>query len=168
MDQAMTEKCEAYLDIETTGLSPEYCPITVIGIHRCNGNSEEFIQLVGDRITPESLLQALDGVETVYTFNGERFDLPYIKTRLGVDLVEEGFAHCDLMHRCHRKGLRGGLKKIEVMLGIGRNLPGVNGYHAVRLWWQYVNNYDEEALKSLLEYNKEDTINLKTLRELIA
>jgi len=163
----MTEKCEAYLDIETTGLSPENCPITVIGIHRCEGDSEKFIQLVGDQITPEALLHALSGVNTLYTFNGERFDLPYIRARLGVDLVEQGFTHCDLMHRCHRKGLRGGLKKIEVILGIERNLPGVNGYAAVRLWWQYVNDYDEEALQTLLEYNKEDTINLKTLRYLV-
>ena len=163
----MTEHCEAFLDIETTGLSPEDCPITVIGIHRCQGEREEFIQLVGDQVTPTRLLESLRGVKTVYTFNGERFDLPYIRTRLGVDLVEEGFVHCDLMHRCHRKGLRGGLKKIEVMLGIERNLRGVNGYHAVRLWWRFVNDYDQEALNTLLEYNKEDTQNLKILKNLL-
>jgi len=163
----MTDTCEAYLDIETTGLSPEHCPITVIGIHRCHGEKEEFIQLVGDGVTPEALLEALSGVDIIYTFNGERFDLPYIRTRLGVDLVDEGFSHFDLMHACHRKGLRGGLKKIEVMLGIERKLPGVNGYHAVRLWWRYINDYDEAALQTLLEYNEEDTRNLKTLRSFL-
>jgi len=35
----------------------------------------------------------------------------------------------------------------------------------VILWWRYVNDYDEEALATLLEYNKEDVINLKTLKE---
>jgi uncharacterized protein YprB with RNaseH-like and TPR domain len=34
----------------------------------------------------------------------------------------------------------------------------------VRLWWRYVNDYDETALKNLLEYNKEDCINLKVLK----
>ncbi len=163
----MVSMNEAYLDIETTGLSPENCPITVIGIHRCCGGEEEFVQLVGDQVTPEALLDALRGIDTIYTFNGERFDLPYIRTRLGVDLRAEGFGHCDLMHHCHRKGLRGGLKKIEVMLGIPRKLPDVNGYHAVCLWWRYVNDYDEEALRTLLEYNQEDTRNLKTLRSLL-
>jgi len=27
---------EAYLDIETTGLSPQYCELTVIGIYICS------------------------------------------------------------------------------------------------------------------------------------
>ena len=41
----------------------------------------------------------------------------------------------------------------------------VNGYEAVRLWWRYVNDYDEDALNTLLEYNKEDVLNLKVLKE---
>ncbi len=36
---------------------------------------------------------------------------------------------------------------------------------AVRLWWRYVNDYDQAALRILLEYNKEDVLNLKTLRD---
>jgi uncharacterized protein len=160
----MTVACEAYLDIETTGFSPDDCPITVIGIHICRGQDEEFVQLVGDHITPEALLEALRGVEVLYTFNGERFDLPYIRRRLGVDLMAEGIRHCDLMHHCHRQGLRGGLKKVEVSLGIRRRLPNINGYQAVRLWWRYLNDYDDQALETLLEYNKEDTQNLKLLR----
>jgi uncharacterized protein YprB with RNaseH-like and TPR domain len=45
---------EAYLDIETTGLSPEYSKITVIGIHLVENGVERFVQLVGDNITSES------------------------------------------------------------------------------------------------------------------
>jgi len=33
------------------------------------------------------------------------------------------------------------------------------------LWWRYRNDYDEDALATLLEYNKEDVINLKVLKE---
>jgi uncharacterized protein YprB with RNaseH-like and TPR domain len=36
---------------------------------------------------------------------------------------------------------------------------------AVRLWWDYVNNNDTAALQTLLAYNQEDVVNLKTLRE---
>ena len=67
---------EAYLDIETTGLSPFDSEITVVGIHICNGNTIRFIQLVGKDITAQSVLEALDGVEVLYTYNGSRFDLP--------------------------------------------------------------------------------------------
>ena len=36
----------------------------------------------------------------------------------------------------------------------------------VLLWCRYVNNYDEDALSILLEYNKEDVVNLKALKEM--
>lgn len=69
---------EAYLDISTTGFSPWYCEITVVGIHLCNGDDSKFIQLVGEDITTDSILEALDGVDTIYTYNGSGFDLPFI------------------------------------------------------------------------------------------
>ena len=58
----MKPQLEAYLDIETTGLSPSFNAITVIGIFRCNGNREEFIQLVGENVTRDNLLYALRDV----------------------------------------------------------------------------------------------------------
>jgi DNA invertase Pin-like site-specific DNA recombinase len=39
------------------------------------------------------------------------------------------------------------------------------GYEAVKLWWRYANDFDEDALVTLLEYNREDVVNLKTLKE---
>jgi hypothetical protein len=69
------------------------------------------------------------------------------------------------MHYCWRNNLYGGLKRVEERLGIERRLRDINGFEAVRLWWRYVNDCDEDALATLLEYNKEDVINLKTLKE---
>ncbi len=155
---------EAYLDIETTGLSPEYSKITVIGIHLVEDGAERFVQLVGDDITSESLLKALEGVKTVHTYNGSRFDLPFIQVHLGVDLTKD-YAHCDLMYDCWQNKLYGGLKRVEQTLGIPRKLAEINGLEAVRLWWRYVNDYDEDALKTLCEYNREDVVNLKALKE---
>jgi len=40
---------EAYLDIETTGLSPTYDAITVIGIYLTDGSSHRIVQLWGKR-----------------------------------------------------------------------------------------------------------------------
>lgn len=160
----MRPRREAYLDIETTGLSPLYSEITVVGIHLCLRDDARFIQLVGEDITADNILQALNGVGIVYTYNGSRFDLPFIYSCLGIDLAQL-FNHCDLMYHCWRNNLYGGFKVVERQLGIERRLKEVNGYEAVRLWWRYVNDYDEEALAILLEYNKEDVINLKTLKE---
>jgi len=38
---------DAYLDIETTGLSCEYAGITVVGIYLVNGVDSKLVQLVG-------------------------------------------------------------------------------------------------------------------------
>jgi len=61
--------------------------------------------------------------------------------------------------------LYGGFKAVERQLGIERRLTEVNGYEAVRLWWRYVNDYNEDALAILLEYNREDVLNLRILKE---
>ena len=158
---------EAYLDIETTGLSPWDCEITVVGIHLCNGEQSRFIQLVGDDITSDRIVKALQNVETIYTYNGARFDLPFINSRLGINLAEM-FRHCDLMYDCWGKNLYGGFKSVERQLGIHRRLTEINGFDAIRLWWNWVNDYDKQALATLLEYNKEDVLNLKALREKLA
>ena len=163
----MQYEFEAYLDIETTGLSPWNSEITVVGIHLCNGDDARFVQLIGDAVTGKNILSALDGVQILYTYNGSRFDLPFINSRLKVNL-EEAFEHHDLMYDCWRRNLYGGFKSVERQLGINRQLTEVNGYEAVRLWWRYINDYDEDALNILLEYNKEDVLNLKTLRERLA
>ena len=155
---------EAYLDIETTGLSPWDSNITVVGIHLCDGYDTSFIQLVGEDISYERVLEALEGANMLYTYNGSRFDLPFIYRRLGINLAKL-FSHRDLMYDCWRSNLYGGFKGVERQLGIQRRLEDMNGYKAVRLWWRYVNDYDVDALATLLEYNKEDVLNLKALKE---
>lgn len=65
---------EAYLDIETTGLSPTYDHITVVGIYVTDGSYERFVQLVGEDVTVTNLLKALRDVDLLYTYNGSGFD----------------------------------------------------------------------------------------------
>jgi len=87
---------DAYLDIETTGLSCHYADITVIGIYLVNGSESRLVQLVGREVTVDNLLKAVDGVSAIYTYNGSRFDLPFIHGSLGIDLADV-FHHHDLM-----------------------------------------------------------------------
>lgn len=157
---------EAYLDIETTGLSQIYADITVIGIYLTDGSYHKFINMFGEEVTRDNLLGALQGVGILYTYNGSRFDLPFINSSLDVDLTKE-FKHRDLMLDCWRNNLYGGLKAVEIQLGINRQLKGVDGLEAVRLWWRYRNSNDQDALTRLLKYNQEDVVNLKTLKEIL-
>lgn len=155
---------EAYLDIETTGLFPDYCEITVVGIHLVGNYVTRTMQLVGGEVNADNLMRALRKVDVIYTYNGSRFDLPFVNTRLGIQLA--GLCpHRDLMYDCWKNDLYGGLKSVERQLGIPRRLKEVNGSEAVRLWRRYVNDCDEGALALLLEYNREDVENLKRLKE---
>ena len=150
---------KAYLDIETTFENS----ISVVGIYI---PGREFVQLTGAQVTDVLIAQALEGVVTVVTFNGASFDLPFIRRSTGLevrDLVE----HRDLLHICRKRGLKGGLKRVEVLLGIGRNSGIVDGRMAPRLWQRWETEGDEEALRVLLEYNREDCVNLEILENIL-
>jgi len=140
---------DAYLDIETTGLSCQYADITVIGIYLVNGSESRMVQLVGREVTVDNLLEALNGVRTIYTYNGSRFDLPFIHGSLGIDLNTVADHH-DLMYDCWRCNLKGGFKAVEQQLGIPRQLQGINGWDAVLLWQRYQYSGDQKALATLL------------------
>lgn len=156
----------AYLDIETTGLSPLDSKLTVVGIYRENSIDSGVTQLVGDEISSSGLLRAMENVARLYTYNGSRFDLPFIKAKLDVDLTE-CCPHEDLMYACWKRNLKGGLKSVERQLGIERELTDIDGWMAVQLWYDYQNNGDRDSLARLLKYNEEDVVNLKVLREIL-
>lgn len=155
---------ECYLDIETTGLTPADGELTVVGLFLVGGKQERVVQLVAPEISAAGLLDRLQGVATLYTYNGDRFDLPFIKAKLGVDLGRH-FTHRDLMYECWRRKLYGGLKEVERQLGIARGSVGIDGRVAVQLWLQYKFSGDPMPLGKLLEYNREDVCNLKLLRQ---
>ena len=157
-------KYRAYIDIETTGLSRYYSDLTVIGIALEKGRKCQIIQLIENDLYQGRLLKILKGVDEIYSYNSSRFDLPFIKVKLGVNLTD-CFKHTDLMYDCWRQNLKGGLKVVEGLLDIKRRLVGVDGFMAVQLWWDYVNNNNGHALKTLLEYNREDVVDLRFLRQ---
>ncbi|MDM7202769.1 MAG: ribonuclease H-like domain-containing protein, partial [Thermodesulfobacteriaceae bacterium] len=64
-------------------------------------------------------------------------------------------------------GIKGGLKKVEKILGLERKTEGMNGYDAVKLWKRWQEEKDRAALRKLILYNREDVVNLKILLDYI-
>lgn len=153
-----------YLDIETTGLSPGYHDVTVVGIH--DGN--EFRTLIkGQGLSADSIREALAGCKLLVSYFGSAFDVPFLRSifpELAWDIP-----HFDLCFAGRRLGLTGGLKFIERQLGIVRpeDLVEVDGFEAVRLWHSYRRAGDEAALEKLVAYNEADTANLVVMAPII-
>ena len=146
-----------YLDIETNYSGD----ITVLGFY---SHKIGVVQLIRPNINADELLSALPQSIRLYTYNGNCFDLPVIRKQFGIDLRER-YECIDLRFACQKIGWKGGLKKVEAMLGIERKLPGITGNLAPWLWEQYWIENDKSSLKTLLSYNKEDVVNLVKIRK---
>ena len=98
------------------------------------------------------------------TFNGLRFDVPFLQVRFPQLVVPP--AHIDLRYVLYRIGYAGGLKRIEQLLGLGdrTGVEGIHGLDAVRLWEQHRQGR-AGALERLVQYNRADTVNLEALLE---
>jgi uncharacterized protein len=150
----------AYLDIETTGLSPYAGIVTVVGVHG-GGATRTFV--AGDNL--EELPAYLRRFGVLVTFNGSRFDVPFLEASFPQFVAPP--VHIDLRFVLYRLGHAGGLKRIEERLGIGdrRGVEGIHGLDAVRLWQEYRRG-SASALDRLIRYNRADTVNLEPLLDL--
>ena len=139
-----------FLDIETTGLSRYYDAITLVGYMVCGHFT---VHVSGDDPTP--LLHALKTADTLVTFNGTLFDVPFLLQTFPDATIPT--VHVDLRYAARRIGLTGGQKETERQLGINvRNgLEEIDGAKAVLLWHRYLRG-DLEALRLLVRYNVAD------------
>jgi uncharacterized protein YprB with RNaseH-like and TPR domain len=151
----------AFLDIETTGLSPAYSYITMVGILDSRGYTP---YVRGENI--EDLRAALERYVLFVTYNGSQFDLPYVEHFFGP--VFRRAAHLDLRFPLRRLGYGGGLKSIERRLRVARSsgLAGLDGYDAVLLWRMWEGG-DRGARDTLVRYNAEDVASLPALAEIV-
>ena len=148
-----------YLDIETDG-GQSGDSITTIGLY--DGN--DFTCLVkGEDLG--NFPDIISNYGMIVTFFGAGFDIPML--RKAFPHVRFDHIHVDLCFALKQVGLRGGLKKIEKQLGIARteDTDGLTGYDAIRLWREYLRG-SERSLEVLIEYNREDVVNLETLAQI--
>lgn len=146
----------AYLDIETTGMSHYYESITTVSLY----DGKSIFCYVKDQ-NLEDFSDDIRQYKVIITYNGKCFDVPFIEKYFGIRL---NHAHIDLRYLLASLGYKGGLKSCETQLGINRgDLTDIDGFFAVLLWHDYLNNRNEKALETLLAYNIQDVLTLEVL-----
>ena len=154
------ESQSVFLDIETTGLSPVFDTVTMVGLF--DGHRYE-VFIDGQNL--QDLPDRLKKYSVVVTFNGAGFDLRFLK--LAFPDLQLPPIHIDLRWVTRRLGYRGGLKSIEKEFGISRDesVQDINGYDATVLWSRHLRG-DRSALQKLVTYNTEDVVHLKAIMEM--
>lgn len=186
----------AFLDIETTGLSPKASSLYLIGLMQFDTKKEEWtlIQWFADNYQSEkdmlyTLLEHLSDICYLYHFNGRTFDIPYLLkkcNRHAIPLSEHcqkllqdttGMYSIDLL--CRIRSLRHTLlldkcnqTAVESWLGIRRTDP-FTGEQLITVYSEYMqqkllNPGNADKLEQvLLLHNYEDIEKLLSLCSLL-
>ena len=157
-----------FVDIETTGLSPRTADIYLIGAAYLNGNGCNVIQFMAESSAEEEqILSAFSdfsrGFKKLIHFNGDRFDIPFLKAKYEKYGLSDPLAAMDSFDlykavKPYKKQL--GLpdckqKTIELYLGIDRE-DKYDGGKLIPVYKSYTEKRDKEDLSLLLLHNFED------------
>lgn len=173
-------------EVEHEGKKAKYCGIIGIlvldfevddqtHVHRLL--DKKFVQLIGEQITKERLMEELDGMNEIIGYHcrtrpsGPKgytgYDFGVIGAQLGVILDELPGVKCtDLEILCHNAGMYGGLKVIERLIpSIPHRKSGIaDGAEAEKILLEVAACEDEIKKKELWKkarmYNHEDVVNL--------
>lgn len=149
-----------YIDIESTGLSPVYDNVTIIGV-LVNDKFEQFIDGINleDYIINDYIID--NKVTEILGYNNIRFDIPFIiqNNYLSQEVVDR-LKLTDIMNQCHAFGIKGGLKVTEKRFKIERKAEPLNFFQQIALWKRWQELADKKALNRYKFYNKEDVLNL--------
>lgn len=144
-----------FVDVETNGLANDSY-VTCISI-LFNNECKTFIK----DVNMCDFIPYLNQSSLVVTFNGERFDIPFLLKTFGPLRLPP---HIDLMAECKPYGYHGSLKKIEKLVGFEREYSeGITGLEAIDLWNKYIEFNNHNNLKTLIKYNQEDVLSLVAL-----
>lgn len=168
----------AYLDIETTGLSPETAQITLVGLVWEEGGVRRLEQYFVDEPDQEADVlrevgRQLRGFAGVVTYNGAKFDLPFLAARAAwFGLPWPRVRTYDLLQtaRLWRReyGLLPDCKLQTVMafFAVGRE-DATSGYAMVEAYRRWVADGDPADRDLILAHNADDLLLLPDLVPLL-
>jgi uncharacterized protein YprB with RNaseH-like and TPR domain len=151
------------LDIETTHFNG---PISVIGLYQPKEGVMECLQFIKHQnLSRENLVQSFKNCKMLITFNGRYFDVPKVKKEFP-GVISDSLPIVDLYLISRKLKLNTNLKTLENTFSINRPfLSSKRKVRPTRLWQNYEKTKNPRFLELLLEYNRQDTINLYPLAE---
>lgn len=169
-----------FFDIETTGFSPATTQLYLIGCARRKNNKIIIEQYFAENRQDEEtilfhFLKLLEQYQTIITFNGIGFDIPYIKAKCDTYHLNEHFEEKDYIDLFKIvSGLKFLLqlpnykqKTIEGFLGINRK-DTFDGGELINVYKEYVKNPNEYQMFFLKQHNYEDVLGMFDLLPVLA
>ncbi len=157
-----------FLDIETTGLSPKNSDIYLIGTGYFQNHTWRVAQFFAEDDLQEkevliSFSKLCKDFKYVVTFNGNRFDIPFLQNKYEKYEINSPFmalTSFDLYRQIAPYKSFLGLpdckqKTIELSLGIDRE-DEYDGGKLIPIYQEYVESKDSEKLRLLLLHNSDD------------
>ncbi len=159
-----------FLDIETTGLSRKYNQIYLIGLVYYNKEKSNWnlVQLFANSLDKEKeILESLNDIllnfDFIISYNGDSFDIPFIKYRMKYYKIEnkiEKINSFDIYRKIKNNDSYLGfenlkLKTVEKNLGIYRN-DKYSGKDCINFYFEYINTQDINLKKNILKHNYDD------------
>lgn len=170
-DQLFEDNC-IFFDIETTGFSPAHSSLYLIGCARKKNNTICIDQFFAEKPEEEKVilsafLEILKQYDTIISFNGIGFDIPFLKAkcdRYGLEENFKSFGYIDIFKsitpiKCILKLENYKQKTIEKFLDLKRD-DLYSGKELINVYESYVKAPDEESFALLQLHNYEDVIGM--------
>jgi len=161
------------LDIETAGLSANTY-VFLIGMMFVDGDDFVVEQAFARDYEEEAgvlqhVHQTLSRFETVVTYNGASFDLPFIRTRMAVHRIAElrPLGSVDLLHTARRvfKDILPNRRLVTVEQHLRRKARegDIPGRLIPQAWHDYVQSGDGRAMEAVLYHNRMDIFTMAVI-----
>lgn len=175
MEKYFPEKNVCFVDIETTGLNRNKEIIYLIGLLFFNRSSDSWVlnQYFANSIEMEKdILGAfnseINNFDVVITYNGDSFDLPFIRYRLkryDIDgIYLDDITSFDLYKIIRSNNMYLNLpnlklKTLEQFLGIERE-DKLSGFECIGLYYDYMESNNSVLRENILKHNYDDLVNM--------
>lgn len=166
-----------FFDIETTGLSADISAITLIGCCDMDRNITQWFNEDGfsQKQILSDFLAFIKSYDTLITFNGTTFDLPFLTSKIKefkLNASFDSYKHLDLYQILKPYKNLWGLKNfhqknLEEYLCLDRT-DKLSGKKLIKTYQNYLEKGDIKDKEAVLLHNREDLLGLRDIYSLMS